>query len=800
MRVPKMPRAATLSFAVVAGLAFLCARPSEAQMRVATGSYVGTGTAGTPITVGFAPDVVFVKAEIGGLGYDAVGVTSTMPADQTKLLGQSPSVASGLIQSLTPTGFVVGGGPQVNTVSIVYHWTALKAALGEMEVGSYTGDGLANKSIPVAFQPDWVLVIGRGAAQTPVHRNSAMTGDSSAALRGTFWAPPADRIKALVPGGFQVGTHVDVNNSVGPDNIYHYVAIKKVPGRFNTGVYDGNSVIPRDITGVGFLPSYVIVKTITNAQAGVHRPDSQSGGESLYYVNSAKDVKIAALEPDGFRLGAVANVNAVNNSYIWVAFGGNAKLRSIGTAADYVAGTVEGTPGSAVVTGSGTQWFTANRGRGDRILIDGTNYTIHSVDSQTQLRLTTAYVGTAGPGKAHTISRQYTTLQAWEDCISYQTPASCSYFQVPSGDLVADNRSEVGIAYDDAVGTDFAGGLVIDGSVTDAGHTITLTADGATATTASRDRASSSTTARAPSGRAGVRRLRDRRVDGDHGGRGHRRRGPCESPESRRRVAGAGAEQPDPQRHRGRHRDLRRRRSRRRGQQHRPRLHDRGLLRRLAEQRLARGGEPIPGPQQHDLRQCLGHREEPRRLGGATLLLRNNISFGSTTYPDYEPDPTTSLDPASSHNLSEDGTAFDASPAGNDQNGVTLAQIAFFSTTVGSENLHIRYSSVAREQGADLSSIFGDDIDASSRPGAPCGTRARTRRSRWSLYRSVGTNAGNLNVSARTVTISGTTATFSAPCPRTSEWETCCSTRCRRPAPSTWRSSAAACPTRSTPS
>ena len=36
----------------------------------------------------------------------------------------------------------------------------------------------------------------------------------------------------------------------------------------------------------------------------------------------------------------------------------------------------------------------------------------------------------------------------------------------------------MGIAYDDAVGADLAGGLVIDGSVTDAGHTITLTADG----------------------------------------------------------------------------------------------------------------------------------------------------------------------------------------------------------------------------------------------------------------------------------------------------------------------------------
>ena len=146
-----------------------------------------------------------------------------------------------------------------------------------------------------------------------------------------------------------------------------------------------------------------------------------------------------------------------------------------------------------------------------------------------------------------------------------------------------------------------------------------------------------------------------------------------------------------------------------------------------------------------------GIAKNPGASAAATLLLRNNISFGSTSYPNYEPDPLDSLDPASSHNLSEDATAFDASPAGNDQSGVTLAQVAFYSTTVGSENLHIRYSSVAREQGADLSSIFGDDIDTSPRPGGALWDKGADETIPQTNYRSVGVDSGNLNTGGRTV-------------------------------------------------
>ena len=159
--------------------------------------------------------------------------------------------------------------------------------------------------------------------------------------------------------------------------------------------------------------------------------------------------------------------------------------RSIGTATDYLTSTVTTTNGSPVVTGDTTLWLTNNRGRGDAITIPcpdpptctgGTDYTVLSVDSETQLTLTTNFLGTDGPGLTYTISRQFTTLQGWEDCIS--GAGGCTYFPVVGGDLVVDNRSEVGIAYNDEVGVDFTDNLLISGSTTDPDHNITLTADG----------------------------------------------------------------------------------------------------------------------------------------------------------------------------------------------------------------------------------------------------------------------------------------------------------------------------------
>jgi Peptidase family C25/Concanavalin A-like lectin/glucanases superfamily/Domain of unknown function (DUF2341) len=170
---------------------------------------------------------------------------------------------------------------------------------------------------------------------------------------------------------------------------------------------------------------------------------------------------------------------------------GTCNLRSIGIRPDYGtagpqgAGTqVSTTNGSVNVDGvGGTQWIASNRGRGDRITINGVPYTVAAVDSSTRLRLTTAYAAAAGTYN-YAIARKFkgtvtSPLADWEDCIDGPGGAGCE--GVSSSNLVTDNRSEIGIVYADGSSYTFpAAGqpiLQVNGSTTDAIHTITLTAD-----------------------------------------------------------------------------------------------------------------------------------------------------------------------------------------------------------------------------------------------------------------------------------------------------------------------------------
>lgn len=71
--------------------------------------------------------------------------------------------------------------------------------------------------------------------------------------------------------------------------------------------------------------------------------------------------------------------------------------------------TISVTNGSGVVTGDGTKW-TDNISPGDALIVAsiGVIYDIASVDSDTQITLTSAYQGSSGSGLQYTIHRDFT--------------------------------------------------------------------------------------------------------------------------------------------------------------------------------------------------------------------------------------------------------------------------------------------------------------------------------------------------------------------------------------------------------
>jgi len=142
--------------------------------------------------------------------------------------------------------------------------------------------------------------------------------------------------------------------------------------------------------------------------------------------------------------------------------------RSIGTDTSvlYSTGTVSVSKGSTTVTfGGGASLPLATAvgavGPGDVLTIAGETFYILSRDSATQVTVQNP-AAAAHTNASYTIARAYNTIQDWEDA--------------RDGDLVTEDRLEVGVAYKDGT---FTAGATINDSTTDATHYMQLTvADG----------------------------------------------------------------------------------------------------------------------------------------------------------------------------------------------------------------------------------------------------------------------------------------------------------------------------------
>ena len=291
--------------AVVAG--------ASAEAAVASGSYAGNGVASRSITgAGFRPDVVIVKADSNSVA--AVVRTATMGV--AKEMTGTANASTGYILSLDADGFTVGNGSRVNQSGTTYYWIAFQTTPGESKVGAYPGNGFDNRAITgLGFTPSYVIVIPEGN-HVVYHRSSLMFEsydfDNSAG--------DLNHIQGMLTDGFQVGSDADVNRT---GDAYHYVAWKVVPGRMAVGSYVGLGTDNRAITGVGFRPAYVAVKSRGGWYA-VHKPVSTGPATdyTLFYNQTAGQANlIQALQADGFLVGSHPRVNGPGDTIYWMAWG-----------------------------------------------------------------------------------------------------------------------------------------------------------------------------------------------------------------------------------------------------------------------------------------------------------------------------------------------------------------------------------------------------------------------------------------------------------------------------------------------
>lgn len=124
-------------------------------------------------------------------------------------------------------------------------------------------------------------------------------------------------ITSLDPDGFSLDGDPRVNQA---GVQYHWVAVRAVSGEFAVGSYVGNGGGSQSILGLGLAPAYVVVLPL-----GPHPPYQRSsampGNVSFNFDLSAGDAgRIEALVATGFQVGSHIDVNALGQTYHYIAW------------------------------------------------------------------------------------------------------------------------------------------------------------------------------------------------------------------------------------------------------------------------------------------------------------------------------------------------------------------------------------------------------------------------------------------------------------------------------------------------
>ncbi|MFN2371736.1 MAG: hypothetical protein ABR506_11385, partial [Candidatus Krumholzibacteriia bacterium] len=99
-----------------------------------------------------------------------------------------------------------------------------------------------------------------------------------------------------------------------------------------TGTYTGDGHSPRSITGVGFQPDLVIVKS-AHGEVAYCKTTTMAGplSKSLGPGDSTKPDRITSLQTDGFTVAHTKEVNEPGVVYTWVAMKASSGLMNLGS-------------------------------------------------------------------------------------------------------------------------------------------------------------------------------------------------------------------------------------------------------------------------------------------------------------------------------------------------------------------------------------------------------------------------------------------------------------------------------------
>lgn len=289
------------------------------------GTYSGNGSTSRTISTGFQPDMVMVKRSTA---VAANFRTASMASNRTDFFTSTAANTTGTyIASFATTSFTIGTNN--NTNGGTFYYIAFRSGGGNFAQGTYSGDGTDGRNITgVGFQPDMVIV-RNGTGILATSRRAVMSGDKHFGDLASYvtedTADVVNMVQGMQSNGFQVGGGANTNQS---GATIYWFAFGGAPNMIGSGSftmargsYTGTSAT-RSITGVGFAPDLVLIKS-SAASYAVFRIRQMTGDATAYLANAAADFTggITSLDTNGFSLGTNATVNTTGNTYQWQAFG-----------------------------------------------------------------------------------------------------------------------------------------------------------------------------------------------------------------------------------------------------------------------------------------------------------------------------------------------------------------------------------------------------------------------------------------------------------------------------------------------
>lgn len=282
-------------------------------MRIAVGTYTGSGVARTISGLGFTPGLILIK----GVSQHPVFKIRQFSGDKTAYFNTNVAHLTNGITGFTSDGFTLGTDVTVNNNTTAYYWIAVAGddTQNVFRTGRYQGNGVDDRNmnfIGVNFTPDLVSIKG-DTTQSGCMR-SLQVGDSSGTWDGTM---TTNMIQSLIANGFQLGTSTKVNSN---GVKYWFLALKNLAGVIKTGSYVGDGNDGHAITGIGFTPDVILTKDITGNSTAALKTSSMSGNNSFPVSNGgANTTSVKTLDADGFTLGTNSYANANGSTYVYLA-------------------------------------------------------------------------------------------------------------------------------------------------------------------------------------------------------------------------------------------------------------------------------------------------------------------------------------------------------------------------------------------------------------------------------------------------------------------------------------------------